>query len=298
MVKGDSIMKLGICFAGGGVKGAAHIGVLKAFEEENIDFDYVSGTSSGSIVATLYACGYSSKEIYELFKKYCKDIKYVDGINIIKAIYGLIFKRKIIIDGLTNGNKIRKIINISCKEKQIKNINEIEKNLIIPAVDLYDGRLYVFSSKNNRQIYSNDILYIYDCEIGKVVQASCSYPGIFSPCEYKNTKLIDGGIRENIPWKLTKSNGAEKVISVVFEKEINTDRSNKKNIINVINNSIDILSYELSNYELAGADYLLKIKTKNIELLDINKINYLYKLGYEIAKEKINEIKNINNIIL
>ncbi|MBO5479263.1 MAG: patatin-like phospholipase family protein [Clostridia bacterium] len=291
-------MKLGICFAGGGVKGAAHIGVLKAFEEENIDFDYVSGTSSGSIVATLYACGYSSKEIYELFKKYCKDIKYVDGINIIKAIYGLIFKRKIIIDGLTNGNKIRKIINISCKEKQIKNINEIEKNLIIPAVDLYDGRLYVFSSKNNRQIYSNDILYIYDCEIGKVVQASCSYPGIFSPCEYKNTKLIDGGIRENIPWKLTKSNGAEKVISVVFEKEINTDRSNKKNIINVINNSIDILSYELSNYELAGADYLLKIKTKNIELLDINKINYLYKLGYEIAKEKINEIKNINNIIL
>ena len=58
-------MKVGICFAGGGVKGAAHIGVLKALEEEKIKFDYISGTSSGSIVATLYACGYSKNIVSE-----------------------------------------------------------------------------------------------------------------------------------------------------------------------------------------------------------------------------------------
>lgn len=281
---------IGICFAGGGVKGVAHIGVLKAFEEEGVNFEYISGTSSGSIVATLYACGYSAEEIYKLFKKYCKQIKYVDGINIIKTIFGLIFERKIIIDGLTNGNKIKKIVDIACREKGIRNINQIQKNLIIPTVDLYDGKLYVFSSKSNRTVYSNNIKYIYECEIGKIVQASCSYPGIFSPCKYKNTKLIDGGIRENVPWKLTKLNGAEKVISIIFEKDINIDRKKEKNIVEVITNSIDILSYELSNYELAGADYLLKIKTKNIELLDINKIDYLYKLGYKIAKEKIKSL--------
>ncbi len=279
--------KLGICFAGGGVKGAAHIGVLKAFEEEGVNFEYVSGTSSGSIIATLYACGYSAEEIYTIFKKYCKQIKYVDGINIVKTIFGLIFERKIIIDGLTNGNKIQKIIDVACKEKGISNINQVKKNLIIPAVDLYDGKLYAFSSKDNRTMYSNNIKYVYDCEIGKIVQASCSYPGIFSPCKYKNTKLIDGGIRENVPWKLTKLNGAEKVISIIFEKDINIDRKKEKNIIEVITNSIDILSYELSNYELAGADYLLKIKTKNIELLDISKIDYLYNLGYKTVKEKI-----------
>lgn len=281
---------IGICFAGGGVKGAAHIGVLKAFEEEGVNFEYISGTSSGSIVATLYACGYSAEEIYKLFKKYCKQIKYVDGINIIKTIFGLIFERKIIIDGLTNGNKIKKIVDIACREKGIRNINQIQKNLIIPTVDLYDGKLYVFSSKSNRTVYSDNIKYIYECEIGKIVQASCSYPGIFSPCRYKNTKLIDGGIRENVPWKLTKLNGAKKVISIIFEKDINIDRKKEKNIVEVITNSIDILSYELSNYELAGADYLLKIKTKNIELLDINKIDYLYKLGYKIAKEKIKSL--------
>lgn len=49
------VMKVGLCLAGGGIKGAAHIGVLKAFEEANIDFKYVAGTSSGSIVSALYA---------------------------------------------------------------------------------------------------------------------------------------------------------------------------------------------------------------------------------------------------
>ena len=67
-------MKLAMCLAGGGVKGAAHIGVLRALEEANIKYDYITGTSSGSIVASLNAMGYNSDEIYQLFKKYCKKI--------------------------------------------------------------------------------------------------------------------------------------------------------------------------------------------------------------------------------
>ena len=65
-------MKKGLCLAGGGVKGAAHIGAIKALEEANIKFDCVGGTSSGSIVACLYACGFSADEMYKIFKKYCK----------------------------------------------------------------------------------------------------------------------------------------------------------------------------------------------------------------------------------
>lgn len=283
-------MKLGICLSGGGVKGAAHIGALKAFEESGIKFDYISGTSSGSIVATLYAIGYKPEEIYQLFKKYCKKIKYVDYKNIIKAILGLIIRREIVIDGLNSDNKIEKIINEACMKKGIKNINQIKNNLTIPAVELYNGKIYLFSSKENREGYSNDMVYINDIEIGKAVQASCSYPGVFSPYKYKNTKLIDGGIRENIPWKVTKISGADKVISIVFEKDINISKNNT-NIIDVVSRSIDLLSYELSTYELAGADYLLKIKTKNINLLDISKIDYLYNIGYETAKKQIKNIK-------
>ncbi|MDE5830904.1 MAG: patatin-like phospholipase family protein, partial [Clostridia bacterium] len=84
------IMKIGLSLAGGGVKGAAHIGVLKAFEEKNIKIDYIAGTSSGSIVSTLYAVGYKPNEIYDIFKKYCKEINYVSILNILKLIAGLI----------------------------------------------------------------------------------------------------------------------------------------------------------------------------------------------------------------
>ena len=65
----------GLCLIGGGIKAAAHIGALKAFEEANIKFDCVSGASSGSIIATMYALGYNSDEMWNMFKRYCKKIK-------------------------------------------------------------------------------------------------------------------------------------------------------------------------------------------------------------------------------
>jgi len=73
--------------------------------------------------------------------------------------------------------------------------------------------------------------------------------------------------------------GADKVISVVFEEEIKED--DYINIIEVIMSAIGILSHELSNYELVGADELIKIRTKHMSLLDGSQIDYLYNLGYK-----------------
>ena len=284
-------MKIGICFAGGGIKGAAHIGALKALEEENIKFEYIAGTSSGSIIACLYGAGYKSDEIYEIFKKYVNKINYIEFKNIFKFIFGLIIKRKINIIGLNSGKVIEKLVNKECKKKQIETIEQINKKLLIPSIDLCDGKIYVFSSIKNRGTYSDNIIYVNDINIGKAVHASCSYPGVFSPVEYNNTLLIDGGIRENVPWKELKENGADKVISIVFENEIK--KKKEVNVIDVLTKSIDILCHELSNYELEGTDYLIKIKTKDIHLLDKKKIDYLYNLGYIETKGKIKEIKKM-----
>ena len=284
-------MKLGLCLAGGGVKGAAHIGAIKALEENNIKFDYISGTSSGSIVATLYALGYTTDEIYLIFKKYCKKIKYIDFKNILKIIFGVIFRGKLIIDGLNSGDTIEKLINKIALEKNIKNINQIKMPLIIPAVDLNNGTLYCFTSKEIRKTFSDEIKFINDINIGKGVRASCSYPGVFSPCEYKNIKLIDGGVRENVPWKETKILGADKVLSIVFENDINEKCC--KNIIEIADRSIQLISRELSNYELDGVDYLLKIRSKGISLLDTSKIDELYELGYKETLRRIKEVKEL-----
>ena len=278
-------MKLGLSLAGGGVKGAAHIGVLKAFEEKNIKIDYISGTSSGSIVSTLYAIGYTPDEIYDIFKKYCKEINYISVGNIFKLIGGLIFKKKILIQGLNNGDKIEKLMTNLCIKKGIKNINQIKMPLVIPSVNLHNGEVYVFSSLQTRGTYNDKTKYINDIDIAKAVRASCSYPGVFSPCKYKDIELIDGGIRENVPWKETKLMGADKVISVVFEEELKKD--DYINIIEVVMSAIGILSHELSNYELIGADELIRIKTSHMSLLDSSKIDYLYKLGYNTAKISI-----------
>ena len=272
-----------------GVKGAAHIGVLKAMEEENIKYDYISGASSGSIVAALAAMGYSADEIYKLFKKQCRKINGVELKNVLKLIWGLIIYNQIIIEGLNSGEKIEKIVNEAGEQKGIYNISQIKSNLLIPSVDLNDGGLYMFSSMLQRGAYSDEIKYINDISIGKAVRASCSYPGVFSPCKFEDKELIDGGIRENLPWKETKRNGADIVFCVKFENE--KKEKCRKNIIDNISKSIDILCHELSNYEIEGIDYLLTLKTKNISLLDYSKIDELYELGYVQAKKYLKDKK-------
>lgn len=216
-------MENGLCLAGGGVKGAAHIGAIKALEEASIKFDYVGGTSSGSIIACLYACGFTSDDMYKIFKKYCKRIKYVDFINIIKLILGLIFTGRIVIDGLNSGKQIENLINKVCNKRKIYTIKDIKKSLIIPSVNLCNGKVICFSSCKNENIKLENTIFVNDIEIGKAVRASCSYPVVFSPCKYKNIKLIDGGIRENVPWKELKKIGAKKVLNIMFEEEESLD---------------------------------------------------------------------------
>ena len=76
-------------------------------EEENIKFDFISGASSGSIVAVLYACGYKSDDILRIFKKYCKEIKYFDFKNIINIIKYFLKNKKICIEGFNSGEKTK-----------------------------------------------------------------------------------------------------------------------------------------------------------------------------------------------
>lgn len=278
-------MKNGLCLAGGGVKGAAHIGAIKVLEEEGIKFDYVGGTSSGSIVACLYACGFTADEMYKIFKKYCKKIKYVDPINIIKLILGLIFTRKITIEGLNSGRQIEKLINKVCGEKGIKTIADIKMPIAIPSVSLKSGNVICFTSCEFRNKTSDNTIFVNDIEIGKAVRASCSYPVVFAPCTYKSTKLVDGGIRENVPWKELKFLGADNVLSIMFEEKENTVKD--KNLVEVASRSIGLLCRELSNYEMQGEDNIIKIKSGKIGLLDMNRIDELYKLGYEETKKYI-----------
>ena len=177
---------------------------------------------------------------------------------------------------IVNGIKIKKLVREVCMQKGIKNIKQIKMPILIPAVDIYTDELCVFSNNINKEIKSR-VNYINDIDIGTAVQASCSYPGIFSPCPFNNKLFVDGGITENLPWKETKKAGANKVLSIVFE-----DKEPKKccnNIFEIINKSFSLLCKELARYELDGTDYLLNIKTNRVKCK-----NYMRKDIYRLKR--------------
>lgn len=281
-------MKLGLCLSGGGIKGAAHIGVLKAFEEKGIKIDMISGASSGSIVASLFALGYSNEEIYTFFKKYAKDIKYVDIKNIFKLVAGLITTSKITITGLTAGKNLEKLMEKKCKEKNITNVDEVVLPLFISSVNLESGNTYIFT--NRKCVYDYRLKVIQKIPLSKAVRASCSFPGIFEPEQWNGYQFIDGGVRENIPWKVLKNCGADKIISVVFSNSSKKDCS--KNMFQVIDCSFQYLNRELFEYEMIGSGDVIEIATENINLLDYTKVDYLYQLGYKKAKKYLESIKD------
>lgn len=100
-------MKLGIALSGGGIRGIAHAGVLKAMEDNGIKIDIIGGTSSGSLIASLYAMGYSPYYIYILFKKYAKDIVEINSGPIISGIGNFMMNKKVSISRFKNWRDTR-----------------------------------------------------------------------------------------------------------------------------------------------------------------------------------------------
>ena len=176
-----------------------------------------------------------------------------------------------------------------CNKRGIYNIQDTRKTIAIPSVNLCNGKVVCFTSECNKKIDLDNTVFVNDIEIGKAVRASCSYPEVFSPCKYKDIKLIDGGIRENVPWKELKRLGARKVLNITFEEE--TTNECDKNIVDVASSSIGLLSKELSSYELEVSDYTIKIRTNKIGLLDMKQIDKMYEEGYNETKKDIKEIK-------
>ena len=248
-------MKKGLCFSGGGIKAFAHIGALKALEENNIKFDMVSGTSSGSIIAILYGLGYSSDEMYKILKKYTNKLKYVDLKNVLKFIFGL-----------NSGNVLTKAMKDICKKENINLLNEIKMPIAIPAVNLKNGEVIMFSSKEVRKEISDNIKYITDVPIDVAVRSSSSYPVVYSPYKYKNLQLVDGGIRENVAWKELKNIGAERILCINFESYIE-ENSFCDNMIDIAMRSLNLMEHELANYELEGIEDIITITTGKVRFI-------------------------------
>ena len=277
-------MKLGLALAGGGAKGYAHCGVLKALEENGIKIDAIAGTSAGAIVACLYAMGYTPEEMIEIAKLSSKELikanpRYLAG--------NLKNSGRILGNGLFPGENMEIIMNECAKQKGLKNIKEIQMPISIPTVDIVESKKYVFTNAD-----FNEDCYINDVSIGKAVRASASYPGVFTPCIIDNHKFVDGGLLDNYPANEVRKLGVDKVLTIKFASDSNYD---PKNIYEIVFKSIDILFDARANDAKKNSDLLIDISLPDAKVFDMKKIDYSYDIGYVTAITKINQIKKMLN---
>jgi len=278
-------MKLGLVLAGGGIRGIAHAGVIKALEENNIKIDAIGGTSSGSMIAVLYAIGYTPDEILKLFKKFAKTIVKLNGNVIRKELKNFLFKHKLVSQGINSGEFIEKIFDDVAALKNITNINQLKMPIVMPSVDIHSSKKYIFTS-----VYENEKNYISDIEIGKAVRASSSFPIIYEPMKYKDKMFLDGGILDNIPINEVKKLGAHRIIAVKFD----SDRVDKEsNAIDIVMKVADIMGSQIAEENLQNADYVIEVPTDGTGIMDVGKIDYCFESGYKTTIKQIEKIRTI-----
>lgn len=251
--------KIGLALGGGGARGFAHIGAIKAFEEYGLKFDYVCGTSAGSLVGAFYAAGYTYEEIYEVSRGLKeKDIR----------------PSKIpIIPSRTDG--IEDVI--------IKNIGDIDiKDLKIPfsavAVD----------------IKTTNECIITKGRLAKAVAGSCCVPLVFQPVVFDDLLLCDGGLQNTMPANVPKLFGCDYVIAI----DVNSARSygtDSSRIIDVISCTVRILMKGNVSKGYLFADCVIQPETKRFKSTKMEGYEEMIDEGYKATLAKMPEILEIFN---
>ncbi len=272
--------KIGIVLGGGAARGYAHIGILKAFYENNIIPDYIAGTSMGAIIAALISIGMTPHEIEEKTKY----IKLIDMFDIKLSKAGLIPGDKAI-------QALKKLIGYKLIEKT-------KIPLRICAVDIERSKKVFF--KEGRII--------------NAVRASISVPGIFTPFKYKNSLYIDGGVMSNLPIEALDEFKCDKKIAISVRKTKSGKtlyreyiKSNKgffgklrytrlKLISDILKRSYDII---MSEQEKRSKEKYPECKIfipvmKDIDYIDFNKKTEIIKKGYEEGLRMVRVIRAHN----
>lgn len=170
-------LKLGLALGSGGAKGFVHIGALKAFEENGIEFDVVAGTSIGSVVGAFYSAGYSATDIVELLKRI--DFGEIKNLFMIRMD--------------TSG-----MYNVIDREIGSKNIEELNKPFKAVATVLETGTEHVFDSGS----------------VAEALCASSSIPPFFKPMVIDGVRYVDGAYTNSIPADLVKEMGADYIVGI------------------------------------------------------------------------------------
>lgn len=255
--------KIGLALGGGGCRGIGHIGVIKAFEELGVQFEYVAGTSAGSIVGSLYALGKTSSDMTEIAKSLKKSEITRGSIAFIKP---------------AKTEKLEAILNRIYGDIMV--FSELKIPFTVVCTDLKTGKEANFN-------YGN---------LAKVVSASCAVPGVFTPVVHEGMHLVDGGLRNNVPVDVVKNMGANVVIAVDIN-HLRGSGTQSLSTVSVISSTIGIMMQSKVDQTLKMADLIIEPSLETFSPLKLEGIDEMIKIGYDTVmanKDKIKKLLEIN----
>lgn len=247
--------KVGLALGGGGARGYAHIGALKAFEEHGIKFDMIAGTSAGSLVGAVCAAGLPYEKVYEVGKKIeIKDIR---------------SSLLMFVPSKTDG--LEKVIKDTLGDIDIE---DLQTPFYAVAVDM----------KTTQELHINK------GNLAKAVAGSCAVPGVFNPVEFEDKLLSDGGISNNLPSNILKLYGCDYVVAIDINpsRTYGTDSSKVKDVLAC---TIRVLMKNTVKKGYLYSDILLKPDTKRFSSSKKEGFEEMIEEGYNEALKHIYEIK-------
>lgn len=275
--------KIGIALGGGGVTGCAHIGVLKALEENGIEIHSIAGTSSGGLVAALYAYGYTADELVNLVPAITKKFLDYNYGSFIKKLWS----RKSSIQGLCKGMKLHQFVSFYTNHSHM---SDLKFPVALLAADLKRANKVIFSSQSLTHPCP-DTEVILDIPVADAVQSSCAIPFIFQPVVYQDKVLVDGGVLDNCPVSILHAFGADKVIAVNLSAA-DPIHSSFDSCSSIISRVISIQLTAQTNQNTQHADIVLRPESR-FGMLEFSKLQQCMELGYSYTKGRMNEIKKV-----
>lgn len=285
--------KVGLVLSGGGAKGMTHIGIIRALEENNIPIDYITGTSMGAIIGSLYAMGYSPDDMEALLRS--EDFKrWYSGQ--VEPKYGYYFKQNRPTPEFFNIRfSFKDSLHIKPQILPTSMVNPIQMNLVF--VELFARATAACNGDFNRlfvpfrciasDVYNKRPLIMRKGDLGDAVRASMSFPFVFKPIEIDSVLAYDGGIYNNFPTDIMREDFRPGVIigSVVAA---NPSKPKENDLMSQLENMI----MQKTDYTLPDSlGIIMTFKYDDVSLLDFDRLQELHDIGYNRTISLMDSIK-------
>lgn len=277
--------KIGLALSGGGARGGAHVGVLKALEQLQIPVDYIAGTSMGAIIGGLYASGYSTTEIEELLRDIDWDRALTDRPD---RRDRTMRKKEIESDFLIpyrlGYNEGQLQAALGAIEGQ--HLDLLFQRMLLPVtgIERFDDLPIPFRAVAT-DLVTGEAVVLDEGSLSDALRASMSVPGIFAPVRHKDRWLVDGGMSNNLPVNIVREMGADIVIAVDISSPL-LDEEQLTSVLSVTEQLTNFLTRRTTRQQienLGPGDVLIVPDLGEFSATDFEGADTIVPLGEEAA---------------